>query len=195
MKLSKNLPGFTLIDVMISVVLTSVLVFFVATFARDVLHFSAFVSRHQLVRQEAFALMNTTLALMIREASAIDYSKSDEHQLALFMDKFERTRLTIVWDQEQGKVFIKKSTGDIALNSSRVEITDLVFSFLKPTDIQEFDDFRSLQPSVQITLIARLHQPDNDRSHYAFWEDPQISYTTSYTLRNYSASSLRHSSL
>lgn len=193
MKFFKAIPGFTLVDVMVSVVLTSVLVFFVATFARDVLHFSVFVSRHQLVRQEAFALMNTTLALMIREATAVDYSKSDEHQLTLYMDKFERTRLTIAWDQENGKVFVKKASGDLALSSSRVEITDLSFSFLKPSDVKDFDDFRSQQPSVQISLSARLRQPDDDRTHYAFWEDPQVSYLTRYTLRNYSYSNFRHS--
>jgi len=194
MKILRTLPGFTLIDVMISMILTSVLVFFVATFARDVLHFSVFVSRHQLIRQEAFALVNTTLALMIREASAIDYSASNDHQLTLYMDKFETTRLTIVWDQEQGKMFVKKASGDLALNSSRVEITGLDFSFLKPMDVKDFDDFRSQQPSVQISLSARLSQPDDDRGHYAFWEDPQISYVTRYTLRNYSYSNLRHSS-
>jgi len=84
------LNGFTLIDVLIAVTLCSLLVLLLGTFLNDVFQYSKFLSQHQQIRTETFALVNNTLASLIREATAIDYSKSSDGQLSLFMDKYEK---------------------------------------------------------------------------------------------------------
>ncbi|MDP2691933.1 MAG: hypothetical protein Q8O95_06060 [bacterium] len=201
-----RLRGFTLADVLIAVTLTSFLVILLTGYVRDAMAYSSFVSKHQQVRSEAFALVNNTLASLIREAVAIDYERTTETELALFMDKNEEQSMLISLDQnmsekdgvKQDESQLVLNTGDemIYLNSTQTFVDDFqVTTTADPTDLDasQLQEARAKQPMVKVTVKARHQRLDGarDRSDFSFWEDPWISYTGAYTLRNYSLSSLR----
>jgi len=197
--------GFVLIDVLMAIMLSTLLVIVVAVFSRETMIFSSFVERHQQIRQESFALVNTTLASLIREAVAIDYENSDEHRLSLFMDKWERDdrRVQISWEQgesvdgeERSQLILVRGDEETVLNSSKTVITafDLEYSRNpKTVSGDQLQDARAYQPMVSVYLAARYQRPDGaqDRVQFSFWEDPRVSYRGTYALRNYSFSNLR----
>lgn len=210
------LKGFTLIDVLIGVTLTSFLVFFVASFIRETMLYSTFVARHQQIRQETFALVNNAIAGLVREAVAIDYAESTSERLALFMDKFESPskRISIVlvgdeadeddeleeeWglktsDEKRSQlVILREKEPPIFLNSPRTYITSFDFEYPQnPRTASDLADARALQPLVRVKLSSRFQRPtDDDPGLLSFLEDPRVSYQAAYALRNYSLSNLR----
>lgn len=198
-------PGYTVIDVVIGMTLCSFLVLFIAAFIREVMIYSTFITRHQQIRQETFAIVNHVLAAVIREAVAIDYNGSSEEKLSLFTDKFEtpNKRVSVELEseaanessEERSQLVLKQGGEEIFLNSQKTYITD--FSVEYPTDAKSvaadrLQDLRALQPMVKVRVASRYQRPVEARDRvYSFWENPRVSYEAAFTLRNYSFSNLR----
>lgn len=199
----KQLRGFALTDVLIAVTLSSFLVILLGTFIKDSVKFSTFVSRHQQIRSETFALVNNTLASLIREAVAIDYSESNENKLSLYFDKYEsgdqKVSIELVtFPEAEDAAQLKLTTPDkeIYLNSKLTVVEDFIVEFPENPALSssaERQRMRAHQPMVRVTVKSRHQHPDGQRgrSAYEFYEDPHISYSAAYTLRNYSFSNLR----
>jgi len=201
----KLLRGYTLIDVMIAVTLSSFLVLFIAGFIREVMIYSTFITRHQQIRQETFALVNNVLASVIREAVAIDYEASSPEKLALFMDKFESPseRMLLSLEQqaasgtsdERSQLVLEKGAKKTYLNSQKTYIS--AFELEYPTNAKtvvadRLQDVRALQPMVRVRVASRYQRPMVDEKRtYSFLENPRVSYEAAFTLRNYSFSNLR----
>jgi len=198
---TKNLPGFTLIDVMIGMVITGIIVLLIALFVRDMLRYSYFVANHQQIRQESFALVNNLLAAVLREAVAVDYTRTNDNTLVLYMDKLESKTITITvvqdLDVDKSQLVIDKGGVLTYLNSPKTFVTEFAVQVLpESVETATIKDDRSYQPMVEVYLAVRMQKPENrigqpDKDFFA-WELPRISYASQYTLRNYSYSSLQH---
>ena len=198
-----NLRAFALTDVLIAMTLSSFLVILLATFIKDSVKFSTFVSRHQQIRAETFALVNNTLSSLIREATAIDYANTNEHQLSLYFDKYESEEQKITIQLEAYKS--TEDTAQLKLITPEKEIyLNSKLTVVEGFDIEvppnpatassaERQRMRAHQPMVRVTIKTRHQHPDGQRgrSAYEFYEDPHVSYSSAYTLRNYSFSNLR----
>jgi hypothetical protein len=201
----RKLRGYTVIDVVIAVTLSSFLVLFIAGFIREVMIYSTFITRHQQVRQETFALVNNVLASVIREAVTIDYESSSPEKLALFMDKFESPseRVFVSVEQqaanessdERSQLVLEKGTKKTYLNSQKTYITSFDLEYptnAKTVSAERLQDVRALQPMVRAKVASRYQRPvvDDERT-YSFLDNPRVSYEGAFTLRNYSFSNLR----
>lgn len=193
-------------DVLMGVTLSVFLVLVLVNFVGDVMRYSQFIARHQQLRSDVFALMNSTLPKLIREAASIDYSNSHEHQLSLFMDKQETRRVTIslqpeIFDSREDLSQLVLREGDqiVVLHSSQSFIEDFSVHYASdPTvnGLERLQDERARQPMVQYSLQARAQRlgGSRERKAFVFFDDPRIAYQAVSTLRNYSFSNLYHPS-
>ena len=199
-----KLRAYTIIDITIAITLSSFLVLFIAGFIREVMIYSTFITRHQQIRQESFAVVNNTLASLIREAVAIDYEGSDEGKLSLFMDKFETPSKRILVSlegedasdvsDERSQLVLQKGEEKTYLNSQKTYITSLQFEYptnAKTVSLDRLQGVRALQPMVRVKVASRYQRPVEDGRVYSFFENPRVSYEGAFALRNYSFSNLR----
>lgn len=201
---TKYLSGFTLVDVLVGIVMTSFLVLVILRFSTEVARYNAYISRHQQIRSETFALINNTLATLIRQAASLDYANTNQSKLGLFMDKLERDRVMIELktvpqqggdspSDKKSQLVLTRGSKVIYLNSTRTVFETFDVQTTKKPSSANLQQERSIQPIVRITLQARHQRNEGalSRTVFSFFEDPWISYKTSYTLRNYSFSNLR----
>ncbi|MDF2379300.1 MAG: hypothetical protein P1V18_03715 [Candidatus Gracilibacteria bacterium] len=199
----RGVKGFTLIDVLIAVSLTSFLVILLTLFIGETIQYTTFITRHQQIRSESFAIVNNTLASLIREAVSIDYSQTNETTLVLNMNKQEdasaRVKVEIATpsppDDTRSQLQMSWGNQHIMLNSSRTYIDEFVVTVPKRVENvrSTLQADRARQPMVEVTVRSR-HQfaaEGAKAENMTFFQNPQVSYTGVYTLRNYSFSSLR----
>lgn len=203
-KMVRRVKGFTLVDVLIAVSLTSFLVILLMVFIGETIKYSTFISRHQQIRSESFAMVNNTLAALIREAVSINYTATDEDTLVLYMSKLEdsssEVMINLVSDSaaDTGQLQLTWGEQTMMLNSSRTVVEDFVVRVPdNPKNLSgaALQAARARQPLVEVTVRSR-HQfaaEGMDSNDLTFFQDPRVSYSATYALRNYSFSSLRSS--
>lgn len=183
----RTLKGFTLVDVLIALTLSSFLLILVFSFLREVMIFSTFIARHEKLRRETFTLLHFAIGPLIREAVAIDYEHSTPQKLSLFMDKFERPESTVIValersseeGHERSQLVLMRGNEKMYLHSPSTVITDFQFEYpVNPKGAKNLQIMRAFQPIIRVAVKARF-------------KESRVSYQAAYTLRNYSFSNLR----
>jgi hypothetical protein len=198
---SRYRRGFTLADVLIAVTLTSILVILVTSFIGQTVTVTRYLSQHQQIRSESFAILNNTMSSLLREAIAIDCVRSNDRELFLFLDKFEteaRTlhlRLVQESGEDRSQLVLTRGDQTIYLNSERTHIEDFELSYYPPFPSGtacSLED-RLFQPLVSMKLLSRHQRAEGarERDTFSFFEDPKVSFRTTYVLRNTSFSNSR----
>ncbi|GEM_PF-5477511 len=190
-KLTSCLKAYSLPDVMVGIVLTSFCLIVVVTFFRDTFQFTAYLRRHQQLRQETLSLVSIVLPKVIREASALDYAKTTDHELSVFVDKEEKkTAFFFVranLSEDIAQLVLLRDGKEEVLNSPETVIDRF---FLEATPRGD----RTWQPRVRFRIEAHARHSEGElgRSVFEFFEDPRISYESLATLRNFTFSSFKN---
>lgn len=191
MKFFFQLRAFSLPDVMVGVVLTSFCLIVVVIFVHDTFQFTTYLHRHRTLRQETLSLVSIVLPKVLREASALDYAKTTDHELSVFVDKEEKkTAFFFVRtnpSEDTAQLVLLRDGREEVLNSPETVIDRFLVTTTPKGD-------RALQPRVRFRVEAHARHAEDElnRSAFEFFEDPRISYESLATLRNFTFSSFKN---
>ncbi len=193
LKPSKKLRAFTLVDVMMGVVLTTVLLFLMTGFVREVLFYHQSLAQHQQIRSDLFQLTHDLIPAVLKKSTGIDYEQTTEKVLSLFMDPYEQETLQFEWREDSegfGELIYRSQDEVYRLHGSKTLIEDISWSYPDHPAVlgqDRLQDLRALQPLVSFRIQARF------RSDQALARPIRLAYQAATALRNVSLSSYRHS--
>lgn len=183
---SYRLRAFTLVDVMMGVVMTSMLLVLMTGFVKDTLIHHRSISQFQQLRSDVFRLSSQVFPKLIRESSGIDYAQTTDMVLSLFTDAYEQESLQIIYqktDEGLGELVYQQGDTVTRLHSSLIDIEDM--SWIYP-EFPRSSSQKDLQPVVAFRIQARF------ASELPLERPVRLAYEGLSTLRNVSFSSYRH---
>lgn len=152
----RSLTGFTLIDVMMGVVLTSVMLFLMSGFVSDVLFFQQRLAQYRQLRSDLFRITHDVFPQVLTSATGVDYSNSDQQILRLFTDPYELTSLAFV--HESGRLGLMKNDERLSLHGESVVVESLEWSIPDHPATEgraRLQDLRALTPLIHFRIQAR----------------------------------------
>jgi type II secretory pathway component PulJ len=189
---SQKLKGFTLVDVMMGVVLSTVLLFLMMGFVQEVMLHQQVLAQHQQIRSDLFRLTHDVLPKVLRESTGIDYEQTDDQVLSLFTDVYEQQSLQFIWREDEeglGELIYKQDDKELRLHGSRTIIESVEWGFPKhPAQLgsDRLQQLRALQPMVSFRIQARFN------ADQVIARPVRLAYQGATALHNVSLASYRH---
>jgi hypothetical protein len=186
------LKGFTLVDVMMGVVLTTVLLFLMTGFVRDVLFYHKALAQHQEIRSDLFRITHDVFPEVLRKATGIDYAQSNDRVLSVFIDAYEQETVQFLWREDSegfGELVYQDDDQEFRLHAQQTVIEALEWNSPEHPASLGADRLlveRALQPLVTFRIQASF------RSNEALARPIRLAYQGAAALRKVSFSSYRH---
>lgn len=172
--------GSTLLDMMVAMMMISVMIVLLGVFVQQATEFSIDRERSEQLRRESFAVIQQILPSFIREAVAIDYVRSSDQELVLWMDKWARDDAVSV-KVDGGQLVLARNGAVMDLLSEDVRVSSLRFEYSEnPKEAQDLSLSRTYQPMVSVSM----------QTEWAETQEPRLWYESAFTLRNASLSTL-----
>ncbi|QQR83836.1 prepilin-type N-terminal cleavage/methylation domain-containing protein [Candidatus Peregrinibacteria bacterium] len=192
MFITKQIAGFTLIELMIAMALFAFISSFIFQQFFLVRRFEQTIRLNQILNHELATALQFPIASSIREAVSIDYDQSSVNELTLFTNPSETEQIRfflqpLSFSDESNSTsrwMFQNQQGHItSVLSNNIFIDELQFDF------PPFSPHTHNEIAPYVSIVVRAHIASDSRLPNEFNEPFQAWYRVTYALRN------RHSAI